>query len=218
MSAPPRRRLPAEARRAQLIGITLRLIAQDGAVRLTASAIAEQAGITDAALFRHFPTLASLIEAAIDHFGDLLRGSLERPETTPRERLAGFFLHRLALVQAHPEVLQLAFNERLADAAGVQGGHRVGAMVAHSLGFLRETLEAAQTEGTLRTDVPVAALLWTVTGHMRGAAMATRHHPVQPAHVFRDLLLLIGPATTGPVKSAPRGALNEGPPAPGEVQ
>lgn len=215
MSVAPRRRLPAEARRAQLVDIALRRIARDGAVRLTASAIAQEAGISDAALFRHFPTLAALIEGAIDHFCTLLRGSLDRPETTPQERLAGFFLHRLALVQAHPEVLQLAFNERLADAAGVQGGERVRAMVAESHGVLLQTIEAAQAEGTLRSDVPATALLWTVTGHMRGAG--TQHHPGPPADVFRNLLLLIGPATAG-YEADPYGVRDKEPSAPGEVQ
>jgi len=195
--------MPADARRAQLMGIALRLIARDGAVRLTAVGIAEQAGITDAALFRHFPSLAALIEAAIEHFCALVGGSLDRREATPRARLEGFFLHRLALVQAHPEVLELAFNERLADAAGVEGGQRVRAMVEASQGFLRAHLEASQAEGTVRNDVPVSALLWTVTGHMRGAALAAQGHPVPPSEVIRDLFLLIGPPAGGPGKTAP---------------
>lgn len=201
-----RRRLPADARRAQLVGIALRQIARDGATRVTAAGIGAEAGITDAAVFRHFPTLSALIEAAIDHFIALLAGSLDRPEASPLAQLEGFFLHRLALVQAHPEVLQLAFNERLADAAQVEGAQRVRAMVERSQSFVREALRAAQQVGEVRGDVPVRALAWTLTGHLRGAARAALSQPVAPPEVFADLMKLLAPA--GPEAGhTPRGDL-----------
>ncbi len=197
---PPRRRLSAAARRDQIVRVVLELIAQEGAARLTAVRIGRAMGISDAALFKHFPNMAAIVRAAIDAFGALLQGSLERPEARPVERLRAFFLHRLHLVQRHPEVLRLAFDERLADAADVQGAALVRGHVDRSRGFILECLRQGRDAGEIRADVSASGLLWTVTGHMRGAALAHPPDATPPRAqaVWDDLFTLLRAPTGGP--------------------
>ncbi|MDG4795983.1 TetR/AcrR family transcriptional regulator [Micromonospora sp. WMMD1082] len=55
------------ARRAQLIEVTIELVADRGYAGASLAAIAESAGITKAAVLYHFPTKAAVVRAAHEH-------------------------------------------------------------------------------------------------------------------------------------------------------
>lgn len=55
------------ARRAQLIGVTIELVAERGYAGASLAAIAERAGITKAAVLYHFPTKVAVVRAAHEH-------------------------------------------------------------------------------------------------------------------------------------------------------
>ncbi|QSB13581.1 TetR/AcrR family transcriptional regulator [Natronosporangium hydrolyticum] len=59
--------LTERARRAQLIEVTIELVADKGYAGASLSGIAERAGITKAAVLYHFPTKAAVIQAAHGH-------------------------------------------------------------------------------------------------------------------------------------------------------
>ncbi len=165
-------RRSAEERREQIADAALRLLAEGGAQRLTAVELGRAVGLRDASLFRHFASKEAIVEAAIARFEAWLAGSLERTETDPLDRLRAFFVHRQALLRARPEILRLAFDDRLEEVAGPEGAARMRRVMARSRGFLRGCLEAAQEAGRVRTDVPIDVLQWSVMGVMRGAALS----------------------------------------------
>jgi AcrR family transcriptional regulator len=61
-----RGRLPGAERRAQIIGATLRLVAEHGLVGASMSRIAEAVGISNAALYRHFDSREDILIGAHD--------------------------------------------------------------------------------------------------------------------------------------------------------
>lgn len=191
-----RQRLSADLRRQQIADTALRLIASEGAARLTALHLAEAVGVSDAALFRHFGSMADIVLAAVAQFGELLAESLADMPLEPAARLQKFFCHRLRLVSTRPEVMQLAFNERLADAADAAGAQLVRQHLAASRQFLVQSLAQGQAAGVFRSDITVQALLWTVMGHMRGAATALAGQPEERVReeilrVWGDLFAII---------------------------
>lgn len=186
----PRQRRSAAERREQIADEALRLIAAEGAARLTAAGLARAVGVSDAALFRHFASMEAIVDAAINRFGALLGASLASREEDPIARLREFFLHRLSLLRAHPEVMQLAFNERLADAAGATGAKRVQAIVGTSRAHVLRCLTEAHGRGLVRDDVGVEQLAWTVFGFMRGAA--SRGRGPSPDEVWEALMRMLG--------------------------
>lgn len=165
-------RLSGTERRAQIADVALRLIARDGAGRLTAARLSAEVGVSDAALFRHFASMGEIVNAAVAQFGSLLAQSLLDLPDEPAARLQAFFRHRLALIRSRPEVLQLAFNERLADVAEGDGAQLVRQHVATTRNFLFDCVQQGQRAGVLRRDVTAQALVWTIMGHMRGATHA----------------------------------------------
>ena len=60
------KRLPGAERRAQIIAATLRLVAEYGLVGASMSRIAEEVGISNAALYRHFASREDILIAAHD--------------------------------------------------------------------------------------------------------------------------------------------------------
>ena len=202
-----RQRLPAAERRQQIADAALRILAERGPHHLTALAVAREVGVADASLFKHFAGMEAIVEAAIERFGEALDADLQRAEGDPQERLAGFFMARLATLRARPELLHLAFNERLADAAGIQGALRVKAITARSREFVLQCLLEGQKRGQIRGDVPAPLLFMAVSGVMRGAAMAGADEPsavLSPAAAWPALQRLLSPGGAPPVPMAPK--------------
>lgn len=185
-----RERLSSEDRKRQIADTALRIIAMQGAHRLTAMEIAHGLGITDAGVFRHYRDKDAIIAAAIARFEELLAGDVVDAEGEPLARLGAFFIRRLTKVRAHPEILRLAFNDRLAAIAGPDGAARVTRMIGRSLAFVRSCLEAARRDGSVATDVPLEHLVWIVVGCLRGAA-TTSTVTASPEALWADVETLL---------------------------
>ena len=173
MKSPPR--LPTAERQRQIAAAALRIISTQGVRRLTAAALADEVGIADGTIFRHFKNKEAIVSAAIDLFESTLDATFPPPIDEPLERLGVFVVNRLTLVRKNPLLLRLAFNERLAEAAGPTGAARVEQLVQRSMAFIRDCLEQAQQRGQVTSDTPLTLLVWMVIGVVRGAATHAAH-------------------------------------------
>jgi len=142
---------------------------------MTAAALAEEVGIADGTVFRHFKDKEEIVTAAIDLFEKALKGTFPPPGGEPLDRLGSFVVKRLTVVRANPELLRLAFNDRLAEAAGEEGAARVEQLVGRSVTFIHDCLADAQSMGQVTREVRVMMLAWMVIGVVRGASSAGRH-------------------------------------------
>ena len=173
----PPTRLPTAERQLQIADAALTIIANHGVRRLTAAALAAEVGIADGTIFRHFRNMDEIVDAAIDRFYSALAGTFPPSGGEPLELLGTFVANRLSLMRDSPELLLLAHNDRLAEAAGEQGAKRVGRVVGRSVRFVHDCLAEAQDRGQITRDTPTMILVWMVVGVVRGA---TTHnlHPV----------------------------------------
>lgn len=169
-------RLPTAERQRQIAEAALRIISTQGVRRLTAAALAEEVGIADGTIFRHFKDKEAIVSAAIDLFEAALEGTFPPKEGEPLERLGSFLQNRLALVRKNPELLRLAFNDRLAEAAGDDGAARVERLVERSVTLVHECLAEAQGRGQITRETPVMLLVWMVIGVVRGASTTGTHY------------------------------------------
>lgn len=162
---------------------------------MTAAALAEQVGIADGTIFRHFKDKEAIVAAAIDIFEAALEETFPLRGGEPLDRLGSFVVKRLMVVRENPELLRLAFNDRLAEAAGEEGAARVERLVGRSVAFIRDCLAEAQRKGQVTQGAPVMLLTWMVIGVVRGAS-TTGHHGAtglrtlantSPKNVWREL-------------------------------
>lgn len=92
------RRLPKEARRAQLLDVAYEIIVDEGTDALTLARLAERAGVSKPIAYDHFATRAGLLAALFRHFDEQqierMRAALaeggDSLETTTRIAAAGY--------------------------------------------------------------------------------------------------------------------------------
>lgn len=168
------KRQPASARRRQIVEAALRILNEQGVHRLTSAEIAGRVGIADATIFRHFPNKEAIVSAAIDYVEALLFENFPPEHPDPLERLRLFLRMRLAMIREHPAIMQLAYSDRLAEAAGEEGAARMRLIVMRSFAFIRQCLVEAQETGQLAKDVSPEVLVWAVTGVLRGVGAASQ--------------------------------------------
>lgn len=106
-------RKPAEDRKTEIVDTTLRLLAKTPIEKLSTSHIAREIGITQAAIFRHFPTKAALwgavletVEARAIAAWDTATG--DTPE--PMARLRATMRAQLSLIAECPAIPVLIFS------------------------------------------------------------------------------------------------------------
>ncbi len=107
-------RLSSETRQTQIIETVLALAAQHSPGQITTQEIANVIGVTQGALFRHFPSKESIWLAAIEWVENELLTTLEaaaRQAANPMDGLRQVFFSHVDFVIARPGVPRLIFNE-----------------------------------------------------------------------------------------------------------
>jgi AcrR family transcriptional regulator len=165
-------RKPAGSRRREIADAALKVIAEQGLGRFTALAIAREVGVSDAALFRHFPTKEAIVLAAIDRVEEMLSQGFPPRGADPLERLGRFFERRVSVIRANPGVARLVASEQLAQVASPEGVARVKALRRRSQGFVRQALDEAHRRGLLARGLePDSAAVLVL-----GSLLALAHH------------------------------------------
>lgn len=108
-----RQRKPAENRRAEIVDATLRLLTTTPVESLSTARIAAEVGLTQAAIFRHFPTKNALWTAVMETVEARATRAWDGAETAaqdPVARLRALLRAQLSLIAATPAVPVLIFS------------------------------------------------------------------------------------------------------------
>ncbi|AJT42972.1 hypothetical protein UM93_07920 [Psychromicrobium lacuslunae] len=106
-----------QARREQLINVTIELIAQNGAARTSLQSIAEAASITKAAVLYHYPSKQAVIQAAYEVVRTGLIEHMRQKITAadgPSAAVEAYLTSQLAYLTEHPHhvrVMAESFND-----------------------------------------------------------------------------------------------------------
>jgi len=110
----PSKHLPADERRAATVDAVVALAAQTNPSDISTTAIAKHMGVTQGALFKHFPTKESIIEAVMGWVADRLLARIDaatRKAATPLAALEAVFMTHVEFVTIHPGVPRMLFGE-----------------------------------------------------------------------------------------------------------
>ncbi len=172
MSTTPSR-LPSEARQAEIVTVALSLAQETSPALITTSDIAAGVGVTQGALFKHFPTKDAIWLAAMSWVRGQLLTALERAAAkapSPLEALAGMFKAHVGFVASHPGVPRFIFHElQRPDDSPVK--QEVRKILQGYRKLLRKQLDAAVASGQVspRLDLEAAATLFV--GVVQGLVM-----------------------------------------------
>jgi TetR/AcrR family transcriptional regulator len=107
-------RLPTEERQAEIIAAALKLAREKSPVTITTSDIAAAIGVTQGAVFKHFPTKDAIWLAAMQWVSKQLLLRLDeaaRAEASALRGLEAVFRAHVAFVIAHPGAPRIIFHE-----------------------------------------------------------------------------------------------------------
>ena len=107
-------RLPTEERQAAIVAATLKLAIDASPAQITTAAIAEAVGVTQGAVFKHFPTKEAIWLAAMKWVREQLLASLTQAaesQPSPMDALGAVFRAHVDFVVRHPGVPRFIFHE-----------------------------------------------------------------------------------------------------------
>jgi TetR/AcrR family transcriptional regulator len=166
-------RLSSAARQTQIIETVIALAAQHSPGQITMQGIADMIGITQGALFRHFPSKESIWLASIEWVEENLLNTLEalaHDAASPVDGLRQIFFAHVDFVVARPGVPRLIFNElqQPADSA-------IKASVRRLLQRYRQMVSglivAAGESGQISSNIDVGAAAILFLGSIQGLVM-----------------------------------------------
>ena len=106
--------LPADERREVTIAAVIELAAEQNPTDITTAAIATRMGLTQGALFRHFPNKAAILQAVMAWVSTKLMAKLNKATqgaASPLAALEAMFMAHVEFVIKHPGIPRLLFGE-----------------------------------------------------------------------------------------------------------
>ena len=174
MSAAQARTPPHTPRQEELLELALQLAREVGLAGLTVSKLAERAGFTEAALYRHFHNKQALLLAMVERLSEErllapMRTIAADRERTPRQRLAAVVRHHVGTILVLEGLPVLVLAE-----AAAAGDEALLARFRVIAAELRSILGGLIAESGAGEDGPSAAALGVVLIGI-GAATALQH-------------------------------------------
>jgi len=171
--SPGRKHLPAEERRAVIVRTVLDLAGERHPSKITTAAIAERMGLTQGALFRHFPNKDAVWQAVMDWVADRLLARIEQAAEgvdSPLAQLEAIFLAHVAFVIEHPGVPRILFAE-LQRPDGSPVRNAVQRLMQRYAERLVMRIEQGQAVGEIDPGVEPGTAAMALIGMVQGLVM-----------------------------------------------
>jgi AcrR family transcriptional regulator len=193
---PSRQRLPAAARRREIVAAVLDLARERGPDAITTQAIAERIGVTQGAVFRHFPHKEAIWLAVFAWVRESLDAAFATAlgaARSPLDKLEQAFVAHVAFLAAHPGVPRVLFHElQLPGDTPVRVAVR--AMIADYGQGLVKLVEQAKASGQLPPGLDATTASVLFVGAVQGLvihAMLTGDEAAMAERARRTWPLLV---------------------------
>ena len=165
--------LPADERRAATVQAVVDLAARQNPAEITTTAIADRMGLTQGALFRHFPNKDAILEATMSWVSErLLIGVDNAAEgvASPAAALEAVFMTHIDFVARHPGVPRMLFGE-LQRPGETLAKRMAQTLIRQYEQRLRRLMEAGKAQGELDAKLNVDAAAVLFIGTIQGLVM-----------------------------------------------
>lgn len=165
--------LPADERRAVTVEAVLELAAHQNPSDITTTAIASHMGVTQGALFRHFPSKEAILESVMDWVADRLLARIDKAAhgaPGPLEALDAMFMAHVAFFVEHPGVPRMLFGEL--QRAEMTAPKRMALKMLHRYRErLVTVIEDGKASGQLSPVINTASVSTLFIGMIQGLVM-----------------------------------------------
>lgn len=167
------RNLPADERRAVTVEAVIALAGKQNPSDITTAAIAQQMGLTQGALFRHFPNKDAILLAVMEWVAERLLGRVDKAieaAPSPIAALEAAFMAHIDFVVKHPGVPRMLFGElQRADVSPAK--LMVRTMIRGYSSRLQRLIEDGKAQGELAADLDIDAATTLFIGSIQGLVM-----------------------------------------------
>ncbi|MBO4526020.1 MAG: TetR/AcrR family transcriptional regulator [Victivallales bacterium] len=151
------------SRQAEIVDAALKLIAEQGIQHLTIRNLSTAIGVTEAALYRHFPGKTEIIQAMVSRFEEDVDDIGELRGWTAVEAA---LVRRTELVLAKPDLARVLFAEELFKDSPEIAQILHGMMQRHQQ-IMKCHFQEAVDDGVIRADIPMDTLFRLILGPLR---------------------------------------------------
>lgn len=166
-------RKSAEERKSELVEVALRLADKVGPDRLTTDRIAKAVGVTQAAIFRHFPRKQELWQAVATRIGEKFQQrwmAVDQESADPLSKLRGLVLGQLKLIQSTPAIQSILFSREL-HVENQTLRVVFSELMKQFHGRIERLIELSQRGGCLRNDIEAKDLALLIIGLVQGLVL-----------------------------------------------
>lgn len=148
-------RKTADDRKAEIVATALRLADELGPDRMTIQAVADAVGLTQPAIFRHFPTKQTLWQAVAEAITERMTAAWEgvlAKMNEPDQQLVALVLVQFQQIEANPAIPSILHSRELQTENGdLRQCFRV--LMTRFQGLLQAELTRARDTGRVRSDL-----------------------------------------------------------------
>ena len=170
---PHPRHLPADERRAVTVEAVVQLAAEQNPSEITTTAIAKHMGVTQGALFKHFPTKDAILQAVMEWVAERLIARMDKAAqaaASPLAAIEAMFMAHVEFVAEHPGVPRMMFGEL--QRAGETAPKRMAQALIRRYGErLHRLIEEGIARGELNPALDVEAAATLFVGTIQGLVM-----------------------------------------------
>ena len=150
-------------RQAEIVDAALKLIAEQGIQHLTIRNLSTAIGVTEAALYRHFPGKTEIIQAMVSRFEEDVD---DIGELRGWAAIEAALVRRTELVLAKPDLARGVFAEELfKDSPETE--QILHGMMQRNYKIMEQHFQEAVEDGVIRADIPMDTLFRLILGPLR---------------------------------------------------
>ena len=149
------------------------LAAEQNPNDITTAAIAQRMGLTQGALFRHFPNKEAILQAVMAWVAERLLSRVDKAAldvASPMAALEAVFMTHIDFVAEHPGVPRIIFGE-LQRAGETAPKRMVQTLIQHYGERLHRLIEQGKAQGELDAALDTAAAATLFIGTIQGLVM-----------------------------------------------
>lgn len=167
------KRMSAEKRKLEIVAATLELAFECGPEGITTERIAQKVGITQPAVFRHFPRKDDIWVAVADHLAAGMRERWRRvidSDGSALGRLHAVLAAQFDLIEQTPAIPAILLSRELHVRNDVLREAITGLM-ANFHALLSRLLEQGVSDGDFREDLDIGDAVFTIIALVQGLAV-----------------------------------------------
>ena len=161
-----RNRLPAEKRRKQIVKCAVRVFARSNYRKTRVADIAAEAGISEAMIYKHFPSKKSIFIEILHNMSGRMISRLreeENKEENALEAIRNMAKTFYSLIVNHPDEVKVQF-QAISEVDDKEIADRLHQDHEDYMRFIRSVIERGIQQGTVRKDLDVDRLVLLLDG------------------------------------------------------